>query len=426
MALSGVGVVQVPDVDAEEVSQSNDRRRGDTDPSFGDLAEEVGRGGEGPPSGGAHGRGGHGVQHAHGSVGGGADTGKPVDCPMALGDEHGEGVVGGQSRGAERSACGAGAREQAPGVDGMEKMGKGMATKDADVVPACGTSHRVAVEVHRVSEEMDPAIAHVRADQDRFGRVRVEVGEATCPLNAAGEGGQVATVAGQPLGIVHQENPVQRARGGVGGGDGTAGFVSSNFAIYAVLHAGHGAPLPRTGPQSGGGRRTPVGPSHVHLKGAVMVLKGRGVGWGDPCGGQDGVLGGVVDGAVRVADIVRQDPRLEAPSPAVPPYIVEDAEELHGGAVWGHPELVGRQDAALNQAGLVVVFNEGGRELPYRGQIGERPAVCNGAVWRLLWKVDEIRRVRLGHGHPTENAVDQVHDHRKLGVLQLSKQPVLQ
>ena len=92
----------------------------------------------------------------------------------------------------------------------------------------------------------------------------------------------------------------------------------------------------------------------------------------------------------------------------------------------GHPELVGRQDAALNQAGLVVVFDEGGRELPYRGQIGERPAVCNGAVRRLFWKVDEICRVCLGHGYPTENAVDQVHNRRKLGILQLSEQPVLQ
>ena len=197
---------------------------------------------------------------------------------MALGDEHGEGVVGGQSRGAERLACGAGAREQAPGVDGMEKMGKGMAAKDADVVLACGTAHRVTVEVHPVYEEMDPAIAHVRANQDRFCWVRVEFGEATCPLNAAGEGGQVATVARQPLGIIHQENPDQRARGRVGGGDGTAGFVSSNFAIDAVLHAGHGASLPRVSSQSGGGRRTPVSPCHVHLKGAVMVLKGRGVG----------------------------------------------------------------------------------------------------------------------------------------------------
>ena len=137
---------------------------------------------------------------------------------MALGGEHGEGVVGGQSRGAERSARGAGAREQAPGVDGMEEMGKGMAAKDADVVLACGTAHGVTIEVYRVAEEMDPAIAHVRADQDGFGQVRVEVGEAACPLNAASEGGQVATVAGQPLGIIHEENPVQRARGGVGVG----------------------------------------------------------------------------------------------------------------------------------------------------------------------------------------------------------------
>ena len=37
----GVGVVQVPDVDAEEVSKPNDRRRGDSDSPFGDLAEEV-------------------------------------------------------------------------------------------------------------------------------------------------------------------------------------------------------------------------------------------------------------------------------------------------------------------------------------------------------------------------------------------------
>ena len=121
----GVGVVQVPDVDAEEVSEPDDRGRGDADPSFGDLAEEVSRGGEGPPSGGAHGRGGHSIQHAHGSVEGGADTGKPVDRSMALGDEHGEGVVGGQPRGAERPACGAGAGEQAPGVDGVEKVGGG-------------------------------------------------------------------------------------------------------------------------------------------------------------------------------------------------------------------------------------------------------------------------------------------------------------
>ena len=131
-------MVQVSDVDAEEVSKPNDRCRGYTDSPFGDLTEEVSRGGEGPPSGGAHGRGGHGVQHAQGPVGGGADTGKPVDRPMTLGSIHGEGVVGGESWGAERPARSAGAREQAPGVDGIEEVGKGMAAKDADVVLARG------------------------------------------------------------------------------------------------------------------------------------------------------------------------------------------------------------------------------------------------------------------------------------------------
>ena len=90
---------------------------------------------------------------------------------MALGDEHGEGVVGRQLGGSERPARGAGAGEQAPGVDGVQGVGEGVAARDVDVVLARGASHRVAIQVHRVSEEVDPAIAHFRADQDRLGRV---------------------------------------------------------------------------------------------------------------------------------------------------------------------------------------------------------------------------------------------------------------
>ena len=102
LVTQAVGVVQVPDIDAEKVGELDDWSWGDADPPFGYLAEEMHRGGEGPSSGGAHGRGGHSVQHAHGSVGGGADAGKPVNRPVALGDEHGEGVVGRQLRGPER------------------------------------------------------------------------------------------------------------------------------------------------------------------------------------------------------------------------------------------------------------------------------------------------------------------------------------
>ena len=40
-------------------------------------------------------------------------------------------------------------------------------------------------------------------------------------------------------------------------------------------------------------------------------------------------------------------------------------------------------------------------------------------MWRPFREVDEIRGVRLGHGCPTENAVDQVYDRGKLGVLLL-------
>ena len=73
-----------------------------------------------------------------------------------------------------------------------------------------------------------------------------------------------------------------------------------------------------------------------------------------------------------------------------------------------------------------MVLEKGGRELPHRGQICERPAIGDGAVWCLLREVDEVCGLRLGHGRPTENAVDQVHDHCKLGVLQQSEQPVFQ
>ena len=58
-----------------------------------------------------------------------------------------------------------------------------------------------------------------------------------CSLDSAGEGVEVAAVAGEPLGIIHQEHPVQRPPGGIGGRDATIGFVPPDFAIYAVLHA---------------------------------------------------------------------------------------------------------------------------------------------------------------------------------------------
>ena len=53
----------------------------------------------------------------------------------------------------------------------MEQVGEGVVAKDADVVLASGASHWVPVQVHCVSEEVDLAIAHLRADQDRLGWV---------------------------------------------------------------------------------------------------------------------------------------------------------------------------------------------------------------------------------------------------------------
>ena len=48
--------------------------------------------------------------------------------------------------------------------------------------------------------------------------------------------------------------------------------------------------------------------------------------------------------------------------------------------------------------GLVLVFEQSGRELPHCGPIRERPTVGDGAVWQLFGEVDEIRGMGLGHG----------------------------
>ena len=66
----------------------------------------------------------------------------------------------------------------------------------------------------------------------------------------------------------------------------------------------------------------------------------------------------------------------------------------------GHPELVGWQDAALNQAGLVVVFNEGGRELPYRGQIGERLPFAMGPCGIFFGRLMKSAECAWGTGTP--------------------------
>ena len=141
----------------------------------------------------------------------------------------------------------------------------------------------------------------------------MEVGETSRLLNSADEGVEVAAVAGEPLGVIHQEHPVQQSRGGIVGRDSTKGFMPSDFTIYAVFHASHGATLPRAGAQVGGGRGSAVNSSHMKCQGAVVALQRRGVGCGNSGSGQNGVLGVVVDGAVHVADIIRQDPHLEAP-----------------------------------------------------------------------------------------------------------------
>ena len=55
----------------------------------------------------------------------------------------------------------------------MEHVGQGVAAKDAYVILARGALDRVPVKVDRVIEEMDPAVAHLRADEHGLGGVGV-------------------------------------------------------------------------------------------------------------------------------------------------------------------------------------------------------------------------------------------------------------
>ena len=122
-----------------------------------------------------------------------------------------------------------------------------MTAEDADVVEACGTLHRVTVQVHRVPEEVDLAIPHLRADEDGLCGVRVEVGETSGTFYPLGQGAEVASVTREPLGVVHEEHSVQLPCGGHDGRDVAAGFVALDLPVDAVLHARHRAPLPRAG-----------------------------------------------------------------------------------------------------------------------------------------------------------------------------------
>ena len=53
----------------------------------------------------------------------------------------------------------------------MEEVGQGVTAQDADVVLIGGAPHGVTIQVHCVPKEVDPAVAHLRADKDGLGRI---------------------------------------------------------------------------------------------------------------------------------------------------------------------------------------------------------------------------------------------------------------
>ena len=96
----------------------------------------------------------------------------------------------------------------------MEEVGEGVMAEDADIVQNCGTTHGVTVQVQCVPEEVDLAIAHVRADKDSLGRIRMKVGETCGTLHHVGQGVKLDAVAWEPVGIIHQEHPAPLSCGG--------------------------------------------------------------------------------------------------------------------------------------------------------------------------------------------------------------------
>ena len=64
---------------------------------------------------------------------------------------------------------------------------------------ACGgiapISAPVTIQVHHVSEEVDPAVVHLCTDNDGLGWIGMEVGETSTSPNPVGNGVEVASVA---------------------------------------------------------------------------------------------------------------------------------------------------------------------------------------------------------------------------------------
>ena len=119
----------------------------------------------------------------------------------------------------------------------MAEVGQGLAAEDGDIILIGGAPHRVTIQLRRVPDEVDPAVAHLRTDKDGLGRIRMEVCEASSSLNPVGKGVEAAAVAWEPLGIIHQEHAAQLSCGGKDGWYATTGLVSSDCAIDAALHA---------------------------------------------------------------------------------------------------------------------------------------------------------------------------------------------
>ena len=92
---------------------------------------------------------------------------------MADADEHGDGVMGWQPRDLENAAHNAHAGEELAGVHCVEPMGESVPTEDPKVLLARGALDRMSVEVNCATEELEHPVAHLGADEDGLGGVKV-------------------------------------------------------------------------------------------------------------------------------------------------------------------------------------------------------------------------------------------------------------
>ena len=222
---------------------------------------------------------------------------------MALGHEHGGGVMGWQPVDLERAACSSHADKERAGVHNVEHVAEVAPTEDLNILLARGASDQVPVNVECANEKLDPAVVHLGADKDDLGGVGVEVSEPPGTLNTPCLAVEAAVALWEALRVVHSEDAVQLYCGNTGRGNAAARLAAPELPVDGIFQPRDGASLSGGSTQTCGGSSA-VGSAHVDLQTSVMVLEDAGLRVRDTPGYLNRILRVMPQGAVRVADVV--------------------------------------------------------------------------------------------------------------------------